>query len=74
MFISFSNLSFGQYTETFATADRGIIRNKEQIAELESRVRAETDTATIDSDRGIYNMNTDIFRAIGNVFIDYNMN
>ncbi|WP_144896096.1 hypothetical protein [Lutibacter sp. Hel_I_33_5] len=25
MFISFSNLSLGQYTETFATADRGIV-------------------------------------------------
>jgi len=57
-----------------ATADRGTIRNKEQIAELEGRVRAETDTATIDADRGIYDMNTDKFRAMGNVFIDYNMN
>ncbi|GLI55578.1 hypothetical protein PM10SUCC1_10920 [Propionigenium maris DSM 9537] len=57
-----------------ATADKGIIRNKEQVAELEGRVRAETDTATIDADRGIYDMNTDRFRAMGNVFINYNIN
>lgn len=57
-----------------STADKGIIKNKEQIAELEGRVHAETDTATIDSDRGIYDMNTDKFRAIGNVFINYNVN
>ena len=56
-----------------ATADKGIIRNKEQVAELEGRVRAETDTATIDADRGIYDMNTDKFKAMGNVFINYNI-
>lgn len=57
-----------------ATADRGIIRNKEQIAELEGRVHAEMDDATIEADKGIYDMNTDKFRAIGNVFINYKIN
>ena len=55
------------------TADRGIIKSGEQVAELEGRVRAETDTATIDADRGIYNMKADKFKAIGNVFINYNI-
>ena len=56
---------------TKATADRGIIKNKEKIAELEGRVKAESATATIEADRGIYNMNTNKFKAIGNVFINY---
>lgn len=56
---------------TKATADRGIIKNKEKIAELEGRVKAESATAIIESDRGIYNMNTNKFKAIGNVFINY---
>ncbi len=57
-----------------ATADRGIIRNKEQVTELIGRVHAETDTAKIDADKGIYDMKTSKFKAMGNVFIDYNMN
>ncbi|WP_321327928.1 LptA/OstA family protein [uncultured Ilyobacter sp.] len=59
---------------TKATADRGIIKNKEKIAELEGRVKAESATATIEADRGIYNMNTNKFKAIGNVFINYKTN
>lgn len=59
---------------TKATGDRGIIKNKEKIAELEGNVKAESPTATIEADRGIYNMNTNKFKAIGNVFIDYKTN
>ena len=59
---------------TKATADKGIIRNKEKIAELEGNVKAESATATIEADKGIYNMNTNKFKAIGNVFINYKTN
>jgi lipopolysaccharide export system protein LptA len=62
----------GGYTK--ATGDRGVIKNREKIAELEGNVKAESPTATIEADRGIYNMNTNKFKAIGNVFIDYKTN
>ncbi len=59
---------------TKATGDTGIIKNKEKIAELEGNVKAESATATIEADRGIYDMNTNKFKAVGNVFIDYKTN
>lgn len=56
---------------TRATANRGVIRNRERIVELEGDVQVENDSATVTSDRATYDMNTEKLDAKGNVFVNY---
>ena len=57
-----------------ATANKGILKNKENVIELRGNVLVDNGESTIEAKEVDYNTKTDKVKARGNVFVDYKNN